>query len=68
MWVPLCVHLVVCCVESEFGFDAPGALAPGTPTSHEVWKAFLKKKNVSNGALPGPIREGPKILEVSRQF
>lgn len=44
MWVPLCVHLVVCCVESEFGFDAPGALAPGTPTSHEVWKAFLKKK------------------------
>lgn len=44
MWVPLCVHLVVCCVESEFGFDAPGALAPGTPTSHEVWKAFFLKK------------------------
>lgn len=46
VWVPLCVHLVVCCVESEFGFDAPGALAPGTPTSHEVWKAFFLKNKI----------------------
>lgn len=32
----------------EFGFDAPGALTPGTPASHEVWNAL--KKIVSNGA------------------
>lgn len=36
------------CVAKEFGFDAPGALTPGTPASHEVWNAF--KKIVSNGA------------------
>lgn len=26
-----------------FGFDGPGALTPGTPTRHEVWKALKKK-------------------------
>lgn len=28
-------------VAEEFGFDVPGDLIPGTPTSHEVWEAFF---------------------------
>jgi hypothetical protein len=29
-------------VAKGFGFDGPGALTPGTPTRHEVWKALKK--------------------------